>query len=587
MQRSHRSATGGARGNGAEHGLDSSLVLADPLEKSRGAYFTDEAVAVALCTWAIRHPGDLVLDPSFGGGVFLRAASRRRTALAQRLPPVAHRCREPLTVGIEVHGESYRAVRAGLAGQDEYRLLNADFFAVAPSQLPRVQAVVGNPPFVRFQRFRGETRAQATERAAQAGVELSPLAGSWAAFVAHCTSFLAPAGRLALVVPAELGHAPYARPLLRHLHERFERILLLTTSTPLFPHLDQETLLLLAEGYGGGPGHFETAELPTIEALTSQPALSPDAGASGRPLPRRITVSELLSGSSTLLHEHLPPRARALYERLRSSLPGLGELAHVESGYVTGANRFFHLTAARARELRLPPAVLRRSVFRTAALAGLTLAQEDWHAAASAGQAGYLLSTERHGDDGALRDYLARGESDGLHLRYKTRTRRPWHRVPRTKVAPLLLAASGSDSLAMNVNSARVLAPNTFHLVTPHEPEAAGSACDMAFAWRSTLTRLSIELEGHALGGGLLKLDPGEARQVRVVLPAAVPAEKRALVDELLKRGDEAAAREIVDELVLSDHLGLSTSELATLREALQLVNGRRRSRRRQSPEPS
>jgi hypothetical protein len=45
--------------------------------KALGAYYTDEEIANFLVTWAIRSQQDVVLDPSFGGGVFLRAAASR------------------------------------------------------------------------------------------------------------------------------------------------------------------------------------------------------------------------------------------------------------------------------------------------------------------------------------------------------------------------------------------------------------------------------------------------------------------------------------------------------------------------------
>ena len=41
--------------------------------RERGAYFTPAALAETLCRWAVR-PGDRVLDPACGDGVFLRAA---------------------------------------------------------------------------------------------------------------------------------------------------------------------------------------------------------------------------------------------------------------------------------------------------------------------------------------------------------------------------------------------------------------------------------------------------------------------------------------------------------------------------------
>src|ERR671936_102456 len=45
--------------------------------KALGAFYTDAQVADFLVWWAIRSSRDTVLDPSFGGGVFLRSASKR------------------------------------------------------------------------------------------------------------------------------------------------------------------------------------------------------------------------------------------------------------------------------------------------------------------------------------------------------------------------------------------------------------------------------------------------------------------------------------------------------------------------------
>src|SRR5512139_2383785 len=45
--------------------------------KSLGAYYTDSQVAEFLVRWAIQNGSDTILDPAFGGGVFLRAACKR------------------------------------------------------------------------------------------------------------------------------------------------------------------------------------------------------------------------------------------------------------------------------------------------------------------------------------------------------------------------------------------------------------------------------------------------------------------------------------------------------------------------------
>ena len=43
--------------------------------KAYGAFYTDAQIAEFLARWGIRDSNETVFDPSFGGGVFLRADS--------------------------------------------------------------------------------------------------------------------------------------------------------------------------------------------------------------------------------------------------------------------------------------------------------------------------------------------------------------------------------------------------------------------------------------------------------------------------------------------------------------------------------
>jgi len=55
----------------------------------------------------------------------------------------------------------------------------------------------------------------------------------------------------------------------------------------------------------------------------------------------------------------------------------------------------------------------------------------------------------------------------------------------------------------------------------------------MVQAWETDFARLSCELEGHPLGGGMLKLEPREAAQI--ALPAAEVNGR--LSEEVIKDG--------------------------------------------------
>src|SRR5579871_5568024 len=150
--------------------------------KELGAYYTDSQVAEFLVSWALTQAGNSVCDPSFGGGVFLRAAAKRLRTLSSQ---------DDLRIfGVEVDPSVHATIKGKLVDEfsiDPGNLMLADFFALRPGHL-QVDAVVGNPPFIRFHRFAGSDRERALGRALESGVRLSKLASSWAPFLVHAMS---------------------------------------------------------------------------------------------------------------------------------------------------------------------------------------------------------------------------------------------------------------------------------------------------------------------------------------------------------------------------------------------------------------
>ena len=55
---------------------------------------------------------------------------------------------------------------------------------------------------------------------------------------------------------------------------------------------------------------------------------------------------------------------------------------------------------------------------------------------------------------------------------------------------------------------------------------------ELLVSWRQPLTRLSCEIEGHPLGGGMLKLEPREAGQVVLRRQDPDPPGDRAVIRE-------------------------------------------------------
>ena len=329
------------------------------MRKSRGAFFTPPDLCRYVADWAIRSSGDRVLEPSCGEAAFLLSACARLDDLGIRRPGVVH--------GHELHAPSAgAAARLVEAAGHVAEMGVGDFFSMAPS--PSFDAVIGNPPYVRYQDFAGESRARSREAALRAGVPLTKLASSWAAFAVHAALFLKPGGRLGLVLPAELLSVNYAAEVRSFLMRRFARVRLVLFTERVFPGVLEEVVLLLAEGEGPAD-HFELLQVQDVAQLSDKPG---GLITSWSPPETRGKWTEAL----------LPGAALVAYRGLQA-LDGVTTLdtwGDTTLGAVTGNNRFFALSPRRVAELGLAPSdLIRLSPPGSRHLRGLSLTQQSWN----------------------------------------------------------------------------------------------------------------------------------------------------------------------------------------------------------------
>jgi adenine-specific DNA-methyltransferase len=550
---------------------------AERSRKSRGAYYTHHVVADFLLRWAIGSGRETVLDPSFGGGVFLLAAARR---LAQLGGSPSEQI-----FGVEIDEDAFGAfICQQSVSLSREHFLRTDFFEVEPCRIPSVDAVVGNPPFIRYQKFNGAAREAALRCASRSGVALSRLTSSWAPFLVHATQFIRPSGRLAMVAPAELTYASYARPVLDYLCRTFQSIQILTFSKRLFRLLSEDTVLVLADGRGEPFEEFSLIELPDAPALAtlSDPRHHLPTGT-------RVDATAIGKGHERLLRYALSESARDLYAALRSA-PGvatLAEVADIGIGYVTGENDFFHVDQSTVDRFHLPSELLRPAVRSGSNLRGLHFTREDWIDLREAGEACYLLAipdVEESQLPSSVRDYLAEGIQRAVPTRYKCRTRRHWFAVPYIHEADGFLTYMSGLGPKLVANDCGAVAPNTLHVlrIYPLLERHPVTALQLAVAWQTSLTALSCELEGHSLGGGMLKLEPSEAGRVRLALP---PLDGDTLtrlstdLGHLLRKGQSDEARARADQALLREALGLPEDQIADLQRAWRELRARRLTR--------
>jgi len=194
-----------------------------------------------------------------------------------------------------------------------------------------MDAVIGNPPFVRYHEHRGDRRRRALAAALTQGVRLSGLASSWAPLLVHASAFLKPEGRIAMVLPAELLSVGYAEPIRVWLRRRFQSVHLVLFDHLQFADAEEQVVLLVARG-SGGCNAFTLHHVGSADELNQLHIYDADAFAP-RPSGK---WTDLLIGED----------ARTTFSAVTSEyFTPLGTLATVELGTVTGANKFFTISA--------------------------------------------------------------------------------------------------------------------------------------------------------------------------------------------------------------------------------------------------
>jgi hypothetical protein len=528
------------------------------LRKARGAFFTPPAIAKFITSWAVRGPEDRVLEPSAGDAAFLVPAVSRLRELAfgidATLTPVVH--------GVEIHSSSAaEGARRVIEAGGRPSMVTNDFFDYDSRE--RFDAVVGNPPYIRYQDFSGEARGKARAAASRAGVEINGLASSWAAFVVHSTSFLAPGGRLGFVLPAELLSVNYAGPIRKFLFDSFASVDLVLFTERVFPEAEADVVLLLADGYGMGPADHaqirQAQNAESLEDLSSALRWSPPDPAS-KWTPSLLDVETLELYSALIADGHF------------TQMKNWGSTT---LGAVTGNNSYFALSDQYARDLKLEQTDLTAlSPPGSRHLRGLSYGTPDRKSHLEVGARGWLFRPIAEPSRAALK-YIRQGERDGVDQAFKCRVRSPWWRVPLAPKADLFLTYMNADSVRISANTAGVRHLNSVHGITLAPDYRQVGKSLLAMGSLSAMTLLGAEMMGRAYGGGLLKIEPREADMLPMPSLDLLKRSERKLkeiapeVRVLLAMGDLVGASTTVDRVLFEGIEGAgSETSAARLREA-------------------
>jgi len=455
------------------------------------------------------------LDPAFGTGSFY-------AALIRRFP--GHRIASAL--GYEIDPYYGNAARA-LWADTSLRLLLEDFTRARPpgEQPDRATLLVCNPPYVRHHHLpTNEKRRLRAAAVASSGTDLNGLAGLYCYFMLLAHRWMTPDGLAIWLVPSEFMDVKYGLPLKDYLLNRVAllRIHRFDPRDAQFDDADVSSAVVCFRNSDPAPGqkveftYGGSLEKPRVRRLLDRRALDPKTKWT-----RAVFGLQLGRGGPS---EFV-----------------LSDLFVVKRGIATGANSFFLLGDARAKELGLPREFLRPI------LPSPRLLRTDEVCADANGDPliePRLLLLDCRLPEADVRDrypglweYLQTGVAAGLNCRYLCGSRSPWYAQEERAPAPFLCTYMGRSSgktgaFRFILNRSCAVATNVYLMLYPRAGLARMLQDDPMLTRRVYSALQDIPGDdligaGRVYGGGLHKLEPKELSAVTLDRVAAMLPELR------------------------------------------------------------
>lgn len=396
------------------------FIVNESAQKLRGGYYTPPDLAVFLAQWVKEISPTHILEPSCGDGEFFEALAK------------VEGFQKANVVGFELEPiEAAKAqARAKSVGLKSAKIHTEDFLQWAIHHMDdggtKFDAIVGNPPFVRYQYLPEPFQICAEQIFKKLNLPFTKHTNAWVSFILASMSLLRPGGRLAMVVPAEIIHVTHAQSLRSYLGRECRRLVIIDPEELWFSDTLQGAVILLAEKKQSAADKIEGLGMYPVkgrEFLNLDPSAVFKA-------PQSINGKTVQGKWTRAL---LDPETRSLFDELaeHDDVHRFEDIAQVDVGIVTGANKFFLVSDDVVKKYKLDKWA--HPMFGRSEHCPGIIYDDNQHAAnAEKGNpTNFLLFREDVNKlNAAARAYIKLGEDQELHTRYKCSVRSPWYTVP-------------------------------------------------------------------------------------------------------------------------------------------------------------
>lgn len=536
-----------------------------------GQFRTPDYVAEVMAEWSVQRGDDIVLDPGMGSGVLTSKMykMKKETYGRESVEDMWGIDLSELAVVMTstalklVNGEGTPHLNRGNFMNTFAEGTQTRIDQRSPQEIPKMDAVVSNPPYSRHHELTQEEKGWInTVAESDSTLSISKRAPMYLYFYVHAAQFLEPGGRLSFVTPSEFFETNYGENLKQFLKDNFHIHGFAITGSELSIFDNARTtscISFLEKKELGAPSSCTTTFIELSEWPETDDLLTAIQG---------DTEGKIEYGMGNCLpQESLDPKSKWTNHFSSesmitiSNLKPFREVADIKRGIATGKNGYFCLSEEDIADWGINKRYLSRLVRRADQLNQFSCTQEDWEEWRKTGDTVWLLyhipDEFSDIDDSELLAYLQHGKEIGADDSYLARNRNPWYQVDRRDPPEVLATYMSKDGFQFVHNETDIRSLNNLHNIYLSDEYTTTETKALLAYLNSQIVNQIIGQSGRTYSEGMKKIEPDELKDIPVIDPKELTtgqvADLRGFFDDLLYVSRNSKKTQIGPADVISD----------------------------------
>lgn len=540
-------------------------------QRKHGQTYTPESVSHFLTDWAIQEPDDSILEPSVGEGRFVFDSYNRLLDLGADEAGASKAIH-----GLDIDEDAVDKLHKTAQTELNTKFINVNVGNLFNSDLPEVDALVGNPPYVIRHRF--ENPEEITEQFSD--YSFSDQADLYCYFLVQATQFLKPGGRMAMIVSNSWMKREYGEEFKNFLLSEFHIYALIGFQERVFDDL-ANTVCIIAEK------RPNTIKMPAKNNIHFIQAQSPEIFNNNEK--NLDELADVAVQSSQVPQRQLNAkdywdiwlRAPHVFKSIKNNnnFTTLDEFAKPSIGVQTLHKDFYVLDNTEANKIE--DDYLRPVAYSPRDHQEPTIQAEDCQY-----QLFWCSQNKDELEGTNALDYITKWENQTIEKRYSDETydglnnktriknanRDPWYNLideaERRLPSQILLPRRVYENYTAVWNPDAVVPNENFLATTVHNNEHIKPLLSYL---NSQLGELNLRLAGQVYGGGVCDMNVSSSKTIQTInLDKLTGGEREQLVNAF-DQFTETGEREVLDKAVYSV-LGFTNDEQNEIREVLELA---------------